>query len=39
MKHGTLDAVGRKVGVTKGALYTYFANSDALMEEVPFELI
>lgn len=35
----TLEAVARKVGVTKGALYTYFANSDALMEEVTFELV
>ncbi|HNX17298.1 MAG TPA: TetR/AcrR family transcriptional regulator [Methanoregula sp.] len=34
----TLETVARKVGVTKGALYTYFENSDALMDEVAFEL-
>jgi len=35
----TLETVARKVGVTKGALYTYFENSDALMEEVAVELV
>ncbi|MFA6362273.1 TetR/AcrR family transcriptional regulator [Methanoregula sp.] len=35
----TLETVARKVGVTKGALYTYFENCDALMEEAAFELI
>lgn len=35
----TLEMVARKVGVTKGALYTYFENSDALMEEVAVELV
>ncbi len=34
----TLETVARKVGVTKGALYTYFENCDALMEEAAFEL-
>ncbi|MFA7694504.1 MAG: TetR/AcrR family transcriptional regulator [Methanoregula sp.] len=35
----TLETVARKVGVTKGALYTYFENCDALMDEVALELV
>lgn len=35
----TLETVAQKVGVTKGALYTYFENCDALMEEAAFELV
>jgi len=35
----TLETVARKVGVTKGALYTYFENSDMLMEEAVYELV
>ena len=35
----TLETVARKVGVTKGALYTYFKNSDMLMEEAVYELV
>ena len=35
----TLETVAHKVGVTKGALYTYFENCDALMEEAAFELV
>ena len=35
----TLENVAQKVGVTKGALYTYFDNCDALMEEAAFELV
>jgi AcrR family transcriptional regulator len=35
----TLEAVARKVGVTKAALYTYFENSSSLNEEATFELI
>jgi AcrR family transcriptional regulator len=35
----TLEAIVRKVGVTKGSLYTYFENSAALMEEATFELV
>jgi AcrR family transcriptional regulator len=35
----TLEAVARRVGVTKAALYTYFENSSSLNEEATFELI
>jgi len=30
----TMDAIAKRVGVTKGALYAYFENSDALLREV-----
>jgi AcrR family transcriptional regulator len=30
----TLDAISQKVGVTKGALYAYFENSEALQREM-----
>lgn len=35
----TLDAIARKVGVTKGAFYAYFKNSGTLMQDVIIELI
>jgi AcrR family transcriptional regulator len=35
----TLDAVARKVGVTKGAFYSYFANSGTLMQDVIIAMI
>ena len=35
----TLEAVARRVGVTKAALYTYFENSSSLTKEATFELI
>jgi AcrR family transcriptional regulator len=35
----TLDAVARKVGVTKGAFYSYFANSGMLMQDVIIAMI
>ncbi|MFA4850206.1 MAG: TetR/AcrR family transcriptional regulator [Methanoregula sp.] len=34
----TLEAIAQKVGVTKGALYAYFENSEALLREVIFEV-
>jgi AcrR family transcriptional regulator len=34
----TLDEIARKVGVTKGALYSYFANRDALFRELIVEI-
>lgn len=34
----TMDAIARKVGVTKGALYAYFENSEALLRAVIFEV-
>jgi len=34
----TLEAIAQKVGVTKGALYAYFENRDALWHEVLFEV-
>lgn len=35
----TLDAIAQKVGVTKGALYSYFDSSEALQREVILEVI
>jgi AcrR family transcriptional regulator len=35
----TLDAIAQKVGVTKGAFYSYFANSGSLMQDVIIEMI
>lgn len=35
----TLDAVARKVGVTKGAFYSYFANSGTLTQDVIVAMI
>ena len=35
----TLDAIAKKVGVTKGAFYAYFENSRSLMQDVIVELI
>lgn len=35
----TLEAVARKVGVTKGAFYSYFANSGTLMQDVMVTMI
>jgi AcrR family transcriptional regulator len=35
----TLDAIARKVGVTKGAFYSYFTNSGTLMQDVIVEMI
>ncbi|MEN6442986.1 MAG: TetR/AcrR family transcriptional regulator [Methanoregula sp.] len=35
----TMEAIAKKVGVTKGALYAYFENSEALLREVSVELI
>jgi AcrR family transcriptional regulator len=34
----TLEAIAQKVGVTKGALYVYFENSEALLREVTREV-
>lgn len=34
----TLDAIAKEVGVTKGALYAYFENREALLREVILEL-
>jgi len=34
----TLEAIAQKVGVTKGALYAYFENSEALLREVILEV-
>jgi AcrR family transcriptional regulator len=34
----TLDAIAQEVGVTKGALYAYFENSEALQREVILEV-
>jgi AcrR family transcriptional regulator len=34
----TMEAIARKVGVTKGALYAYFENSEALLREVILEV-
>jgi AcrR family transcriptional regulator len=35
----TLEAIARKVGVTKGAFYSYFANSGTLMQDVIIAMI
>jgi len=35
----TLEAIAQKVGVTKGALYSYFENRDALLHEVICEVL
>lgn len=35
----TLDALARKIGVTKGAFYSYFENSGTLMEDVTVAII
>jgi len=35
----TLDAIAQKVGVTKGAFYSYFKNSSTLMQDVIIEMI
>lgn len=35
----TLDAIAQKMGVTKGAFYSYFKNSDTLMQDVVIEMI
>jgi len=35
----TLDAIARKVGVTKGAFYSYYPNSNVMMQEVIIEMI
>jgi AcrR family transcriptional regulator len=35
----TLDAIAKKVGVTKGAFYAYFTSSGSLMQDVIVELI
>lgn len=34
----TMDAIAKKVGVTKGALYAYFDNSEALLRAVILEV-
>lgn len=34
----TMDAIARKVGVTKGALYAYFENREALLRAVILEV-
>lgn len=34
----TLDAIANRVGVTKGALYSYFENRDVLLRDVIFEV-
>ena len=34
-----LDTIARKVGVTKGAFYSYFPNSNILMQDVIIEMI
>ncbi|NMB78542.1 MAG: TetR/AcrR family transcriptional regulator [Methanomicrobiales archaeon] len=35
----TLEAIAQKVGVTKGAFYSYFPNSNSLMQEVMLFMI
>lgn len=35
----TLEAIAQKVGVTKGAFYSYYPNSTVLMQEVAIEMI
>jgi len=35
----TLEAIAQKVGVTKGAFYSYFVNSGTLMQDVIVEMI
>jgi len=35
----TLDSIAQKVGVTKGAFYSYFKNSGTLMQDVIVEMI
>lgn len=35
----TLDAIAKKVGVTKGAFYAYFKNSGSLIQDVIIEMI
>ncbi|NLV26058.1 MAG: TetR/AcrR family transcriptional regulator [Methanomicrobiales archaeon] len=35
----TLDAIAKKVGVTKGAFYSYYASSNLLMQDVVIEMI
>jgi AcrR family transcriptional regulator len=35
----TLEAIAQKVGVTKGAFYSYFQNSNILMQDVILEMI
>lgn len=35
----TLDAIAQKVGVTKGAFYSYYKNSRALMQDVFLSMI
>jgi AcrR family transcriptional regulator len=35
----TLEAIAQKVGVTKGAFYSYFPNSNLMMQDVIFEMI
>ncbi len=35
----TLDAIAQKVGVTKGALYAYFPNGDALRREMIVQVV
>jgi len=35
----TLEAIARKVGVTKGAFYSYFTNSGTLMQDVIIAMI
>jgi AcrR family transcriptional regulator len=35
----TLDAIAHKVGVTKGAFYSYFSSSNILMQDVIIEMI
>jgi hypothetical protein len=32
MEKGTLDAIAQRVGVTKGAFYSYFSSSNVLMQ-------
>lgn len=35
----TLDSIAQKVGVTKGAFYSYFPNGNALMQDTVIEMI
>jgi AcrR family transcriptional regulator len=35
----TLEAIGQKVGVTKGAFYSYFTNSSVLLQDVIIAMI
>src|SRR5512137_2553136 len=35
----TLEAIARKIGVTKGAFYSYFTNSGTLMQDVIIAMI